>query len=169
MVFIKATCFAIKYERSSVKRNNILYNCHWMLVILRHVSTHLPRLFSLKFNKAWGWLGKCVETCRKITNIQWQFYNCIIYCCAWLNFSHILFTDVQRDGIPKRESNMFWPMCDIFRLSTCKIFQGSIHRTSEKHLRLYISIFTESNVYCLQVFLHVLCMKMTHVSQNMLL
>jgi hypothetical protein len=29
------------YERISVRRNNILYNCHWILVILRHFSTHL--------------------------------------------------------------------------------------------------------------------------------
>jgi hypothetical protein len=48
-------------------------------------------VISLKLCKAWGWLGKWVETCRKKTNILWQLYNCIIYCCAWLYFSPILY------------------------------------------------------------------------------
>jgi hypothetical protein len=46
----------------------------------------------VKLCKAWGWLGKWVETCRRKTNILWQLYNCKIYCCAWLYFSPILWT-----------------------------------------------------------------------------
>jgi hypothetical protein len=57
--------------------------------------THFLRyltVISLKLCKAWGWLAKWVETCRKKTNILWQLYNCKRYCCAWLYFSPILCT-----------------------------------------------------------------------------
>jgi hypothetical protein len=47
-------------------------------------------VMSIKLCKAWGWLGKWVETCRIKTNILWHLYNCKIYCCTWLYLSPVL-------------------------------------------------------------------------------
>jgi hypothetical protein len=67
--------------------------------------THFLRyltVISLKLCKAWGCLGKWVETCRIKTNILWHLYNCKIYCCVWLYFSPILcFTVRNGIGCPK--------------------------------------------------------------------